>query len=49
MPWGGVDKIGSVGTFYVSVNGRPNPEGVGSLRLANVTMEAQSDVLDETG
>lgn len=40
MPWGGVNKIGTVGSFYVSVNGKSSPEGVGFLGLTNVTMEA---------
>ena len=49
-PWGGVDKIGSVGSFYVSVSGRVMPVGLGFLYLTNVTTEAQSNnVLLETG
>lgn len=27
VPWGGLDKIGNVGSFYVSVNGRMDSEG----------------------
>ena len=48
VPWGGVDGIGTVGSFYVSVSGRPGPEGVGSLELANITLGAQSNMLYET-
>ena len=45
MPFGGLDKIGSVGSFYVSVNGKM--DGLGGaqfLELTNVTLEAQSDI-----
>ncbi|CAF9939412.1 hypothetical protein IMSHALPRED_001337 [Imshaugia aleurites] len=41
IPWGGVDKIGTVGSFYVSVNGRLGPDdGTDPLVLTNVTSEA---------
>ena len=49
MPFGGVDKIGTAGSFYVSVNGRmEDPEGAHFLELTNTTLEAQSDMLYET-
>lgn len=50
MPFGGLDKIGSVGSFYVSVNGRmDNPEGAHFLESTNSTLEARSDMLYEMG
>lgn len=49
VPFGGVDMIGSVGSFYVSVNGRMgDPEGGTFLGLANLTLEARSDMAYET-
>ena len=50
MPFGGLDKIGTVGSFYVSVNGRmDNPGGAHFLELTNTTLKAQPDMLYETG
>ena len=37
VPWGGLDKIGSVGSFYVAVNGRPKLEESSSFGLKNIT------------
>lgn len=40
VPYGGVDLVGSLRSFYVSVNGQIDPGGVGSLELDSVTSEA---------
>ena len=48
LPFGGVNKIGTVGSFYVSVHGQPdNPKGAQFLELTNVTLDARSDKLFE--
>ena len=39
---GGVDKIGTVGSFYVSVTGRTPPQGTDFLNLTNVTTDMSS-------
>lgn len=38
--WGGVDRIGTVGSFYVTINGRPPRNEMDALRLANVTADS---------
>ena len=45
MPWGGMSEIGTVGTFYVSVNGMMHDGGVGVLGLTGVNSEAEVDVV----
>ena len=39
-PWGGLDKLGTVGSFYVSVSGPLEPDRTDLLILTNVTLEA---------
>ena len=42
VPFGGVDKIGSVGSFYVSIHGHAeNLQGAQFLELTNVTLDAR--------
>lgn len=40
VPWGGVDNLGTVGSFYVSVGGPLNPDGTDPFVLTNITLEA---------
>ena len=40
LPYGGVDGIGTSGSFYVSVNGRLDKGGLELPGLANATIDA---------